>query len=907
MIFKKFSFYLLICFAFSGTLLKAQEQEIVALAKRYFNEPSPPLIALDDFHRRFPEFSWRAFFESKAMSESDSLKREFGLWVAEYSTTMPPAKIKSILEYISPKNGSKPNYFEARKSLITAYLHFDRLHFDEGLEVLQAHVLAVDKKRYPHLYEQLLVAISEAFLIVNETGKYNKLLLQIAFNDSLGQSTEIRDEYEQLIQGLIANPSHTSDSLDLLISAREFAKKAISQGAYGQAILLLRESLFWQMVLQDYIHLTDSYSWMGLCHAQLGHSDSMSFYFEWAMEAAEKANSPKASENLYALKAQGHETLGEIDEAYSSLKKSKEFGKARQNRDFIAVREELRTKYETAEKELQNEFLTLENNEQNRSLQQRKYIILVALILIILLGLVSMLILRVNRKTRELNLQLKEVQASRENFFANITHEFRTPLTLIISPLQKWLSKPETTKDKLLELLGNNKRHAERLLELVNQLLSVNKIQSGEFVLNPGRGDFNQMVHEVVGNFQLLAQEKGLLLTLDSKIGGTYLFDPSAWEIILTNLLGNALKFTSKGAIEVTLRELENSVTEVRVIDSGIGIPSDQLERIFDRYHQVSEVGTSSGTGIGLSLVRHLVNMMGGSVRATTDKGSTIFMIQVPLEKVQQTSQSEALVLSNQDKSVLEKDTILVVDDNHELREFLAQELGDQWNVAQASNGSEAWKFIEKNLPEVIISDVMMPVMDGFQLCEKVKTNPATSHISFVLLTARASGKAVVTGLETGADDYITKPFHPTELHLRIHNLFEIRKRLKEHLKSMLQNDSLEGHLSSGFKKVNNAFIQTAVDCVNENLGNEALSAEWLALQLAISKSTLNRKLRSLLDTSSVEFIRDIRLNRSVEYLKAGHSVSETAYSVGFESPSYFTKTFKNRFNQTPSEFTSKP
>lgn len=891
------------CLILFGSPIIAQEQAITSLAADFNSSDRASIKQLDAFHEQFPQFQWHSFLASSKLFETDSLQKEFALWVAEFSSGLSPVVLQDILAYVSDNNEVHPDYFSARVGLITAYLHFDRLHYDEGMEVLQAHVLNIDKETYAPLYEQYVVAMAEAFMILNETGNYNKLLLQIAFDDSLGKPTEIREAYAELIQGLIADPSNPPDSLGLLISGREFAKQEIAKGNYQQANRLFQESLFWQVALQDHIHLADSYSWMGLCHAHLDQSDSMSIYFKLSIEALARANSPKAAESVFDLKAQAHEVLGDTGLAYQALKKSHSYGQTRQKREFVSVREELRTKYETAEKELQNEILTYENKEQARSIQQRNFIIFTALGLVFLLIVVTLMILRINRKTRDLNHQLQEVQTSREHFFSNITHEFRTPLTLIISPLEKWLQETEASREKLFELLQNNKSQAQRLLQLVNQLLSLNKIQSGAYSLSPTVGDFHEMIDQVINGFRPVAQEKGLQLTLTNNINGNHLFDASAWKIIMTNLIGNAFKFTPSGAILVTISENTPGAVNIRVKDTGVGIPDHQLKRIFDRFYQVPGKNASSGTGIGLSMVHELVSLMNGNIEVSSSHEGTTFSILVPLEKVQIETIDKEQNGTNLASHIFERESVLVVDDNDELRQFLVQELGDQWNVAQASNGLEAWEYIQKNLPEIVISDVMMPKMDGFQLCEKVKSDSSTNHISMVLLTARASNSAVVTGLGHGADDYITKPFHPTELQLRIQNQLEQRKRLKEHLKDTLQGNSLENHLSSKFEKVSNAFIQKAIDCVNKNLENEALSAEWLASELAISKSTLNRKLRSLLDTSSVEFIRDIRLNRSVEYLKAGYSVSEAAYSVGFESPSYFTKTFKNRFNQTPSEF----
>ena len=513
--------------------------------------------------------------------------------------------------------------------------------------------------------------------------------------------------------------------------------------------------------------------------------------------------------------------------------------------------------------------------------------------------------------------RLRELDETKSRFFSNITHEFRTPLTLILSPLEKHLGDASLSP-KALTLLNNNYRHASQLLKLVNQLLDISKLEAGQMPINPTAGELDVFVDQCVSSFQAQAKEKNIALTLsNTNVSGNYLFDHEKWEKIFFNLLSNAIKFThSGGIVTVSISSERNNPShagqiKIKVEDSGVGIAEEELPKIFERFYQVDDSATRrhEGTGIGLSLVKELINLMGGAIHVSSikDRGS-LFTIEIAIEQLKEIPVAREVSSINNFRITDEETVpgvdhdlpiILVVDDNEELRSFVKESLSANWKVMEASNGFDGWTIIEKELPEIVISDVMMPGMTGFELCAKAKQDIRTSHINFIMLTAKAAQESKIEGLESGADEYITKPFHLYELELRIRNLLQEQNNLRKHLQEKLlpEKPMLE------LQQVSDPFLTKLQSYLNTNLDNTKLNVETVADAMAMSKSTLNRKLKTLLNISSNDYLKKYRLQKSVLLLNQGNSVSEVAYRVGFESSSYFAQCFKEQFNQTPSEF----
>lgn len=497
--------------------------------------------------------------------------------------------------------------------------------------------------------------------------------------------------------------------------------------------------------------------------------------------------------------------------------------------------------------------------------------------------------------------RLKEVDDMKTRFFSNITHEFRTPLTLILSPLEKQLRDKKYPLE-VQSILESNYRHGSHLLKLVNELLDISKLEGGFMQMHKSTGQLNPFLKGCVENFSDLAQQKRIDLSFESKsINGYHQFDKNHLEKVVQNLLSNALKFTDQGGkvgLRAEVTEDENLFLEVH--DSGIGIPNEQLPKLFDRFYQVDDTATRAyeGTGIGLSLVKELIDLMEGNIAVESTVGEgTIFKLSIPVSK--------AIVVSERttDKKVVESElpedapVILVVEDNAELRSFIVESLSKIADVIEAEDGKEGWQMILGRLPDIVVSDVMMPEMNGYELCHKSKTDVRTSHIDFILLTAKTAQESKEKGLESGADDYLTKPFHMYELELRIQNAFQQQANLRTHLRQeflALKPDEKTPVVKNDFlRKLNEALV----------LNNKNINVEGLAAEMAMSQSTLNRKLKALLGLSAIEFIKQARLQRAVELLLTDQNMSDIAYQVGFESPSYFSQCFKEAYGMSPSDY----
>ncbi|WP_339814539.1 ATP-binding protein [uncultured Imperialibacter sp.] len=514
--------------------------------------------------------------------------------------------------------------------------------------------------------------------------------------------------------------------------------------------------------------------------------------------------------------------------------------------------------------------------------------------------------------------RLREMDELKTRFFSNVTHEFRTPLTLILSPLEKQLADPGVSPS-IKPLLDNNYRHARQLLNLVNQLLDISKIEGKQMPVSNSTGDLNQFVEACVGAFHAEALSKGIDLTFrTSATEGYFLFDSGKWENIIYNLLGNAIKFISPGKknakVMLTLGPAsQQDFVELCIEDTGLGIAHDQLDHIFERFYQVDGSSTRQheGTGIGLALVKELVDLLEGTIKVESQLGKgTAFTLVLPAQKISESAyqlptntspvKKETTMADSGDREEpVSMPVLLVVEDNAELRSFIKEGLSSHGHILEANNGKSAWNLLINELPDIVISDVMMPQMNGFELCQLSKQDPRTAHINFILLTAKASQSAKIEGLESGADEYLTKPFNMKELELRVKNLLQEQSNLRKYLLDKVFPKSPE----SGVDHVDDVFVKQLQKSLDEKLDDTSLNVEALAETVSMSKSSLNRKLKAILNISTKDFIKQYRLKKATTLLLAGHPVSQVSYIVGFDTPSYFGQCFKEQFHLTPSEF----
>ncbi len=517
------------------------------------------------------------------------------------------------------------------------------------------------------------------------------------------------------------------------------------------------------------------------------------------------------------------------------------------------------------------------------------------------------------------SIHTKAVADLKARFFDNITHEFRTPLSLILAPAETLLQNPHLD-ERSRHHVTTIRRNAHQLLHLINQLLDLAKLEADSLPVVESRGDIVAFVGQNVDSFRDISVQKGLNLLFSSgRAGQAARFDADKWEKILKNLLSNAIKFTpSDGQIAVHCQIAGNRVT-LTITDTGIGIPAEHLPHIFDRFYQVDTSLTRvyEGSGIGLALVYELTRLVGGAISVESTPGlATTFTLVLPFHPMSEDEPVEELsrvgtntepwlfTRSQAEEYDLNRPLILLVEDNTELLTFIAESLSGQYRILTASTGREGLDIAQSELPEVVVSDVMMPEMDGYQLTRHLKTNPATDHIAVVLLTARSAAGNRHEGLAEGADDYLTKPFDLDELRLRLRNLISRQQKLRDYYEKKIGTSPTVPEAPEHLQTVVlDAFVERVNRLIEAHLDDTDFRAESLADEVAMSIRTLTRKLTTLIGVSPARLIRTYRLRRALDLLRAGHPVSETAYMVGFNHPTNFSTAFKELYKLSPSEY----
>jgi signal transduction histidine kinase/DNA-binding response OmpR family regulator len=531
-------------------------------------------------------------------------------------------------------------------------------------------------------------------------------------------------------------------------------------------------------------------------------------------------------------------------------------------------------------------------------------------------------------------LQQTTLEQLRSRFFANISHEFRTPLTLIMGPLEDYQATRDP--DELVSFVPAMHRNSKRLLDLINQLLDLSRLDSHYYHINTLRNDIVPFVRQLVHSFASLAHHKDIDLTvetgprLEDRLGSTgleFYFDEDVIEKILTNLLSNAFKFTPDGGrivVRLALPDQEKNTLLIQVADTGAGIGAQQLPHIFDRFYQSddSDVRQFNGSGIGLSLVRELVRLHQGTVSAESEPGAgTRISCFLPLNnrittggpspapRVKPASLPGALAdedapeeTSPEGEAAPETEkqsTVLLIEDQSDVRAYITEKLAARFQVMEASDGTDGLEKALNEIPDLVISDVMMPGMDGFELCRRLKTDDRTCHIPVILLTARADDGDRITGLGTGADAYVIKPFNSRELLVRIQGLIATRNRIRRKFSDRLLIKPDEIPVTSRDK----VFMSNLLSIIEEHIPDERFRVETLAREVHMSVSQINRKLKGLINQTPQQLIRSLRMLRALHLLKNDAGIiGEISYQVGYEDPGYFSKVFKSHFGCLPSE-----
>lgn len=593
------------------------------------------------------------------------------------------------------------------------------------------------------------------------------------------------------------------------------------------------------------------------------------------------------------------------------------------------VNYETETKREQSNNEL-NRF-EFERSIMESSVEQKRrtFILYSELVLLLISLLFIATFYRSYKHKQKANLLLTEMDELKTRLYSNITHELRTPLTLILGPLEQILSS-ETRKKFTHKQVKMMLKNAKSLLNMINQMLDLSKIEAKGVTLELVERDINKYIRTRFAAFASLAQHKSISYKYSLlKEKNIRIFDATKIEKIINNLISNAIKFTPQnGEISCYTNFSEHNILELIVHDSGKGIPKNELDIIFDRFHQVenSEMSNTIGTGIGLSLTKELIELMHGKIKVESELGKgTKFIVRLPLgtehlnkkeyhliqnynPDIPETFEVEESVEETADRPNYQDSKngstnlphVLVTEDQSDIREFIAENLKKCFNVEQAENGKIGLKKAIENIPDLVITDIVMPEMDGIEFCRNLKTDEKTSHIPVIMLTGKSSIDDRIKGLETGADAYLNKPFNIKELKLRVRKLIEQRQKLRERFANNLTLEPKDIAITSADEN----FISRVMEIIEKNIGNSEFEVRQFQDEMLMSRMQLFRKIKALTNQTPGEFVRTIRLKRAASLMQQNFgNIAQITFEVGFNNPSYFAKCFKELFGKLPSKY----
>ncbi|GAB2560578.1 ATP-binding protein [Spirosoma areae] len=543
----------------------------------------------------------------------------------------------------------------------------------------------------------------------------------------------------------------------------------------------------------------------------------------------------------------------------------------------------------------------------------------------------------VRERTAQLQQQtdkLREMDGVKSNFFTNLTHEFRTPLTLILGPAERVLAQTGEAETK--QQVGLVQRNAQQLLRLINQLLDLSKLEAGRMELNSAPGDLISLIRGNFLSFESLAAQKQISLRFIAAPDRLVMaIDRDKLEKILYNLFANALKFTPAGgdvSVSITREQAgDEAWVKLSIQDTGIGIPAAKLPYVYDRFYQVdvSDTREQGGTGIGLALTRELVELHGGTIHMASQEGiGTMVTVRLPIEQefaglttepdpsLAAPSLAASDPLADQLPEPAEGYSarhhaadvplVLLIEDNDDVRAFIRMSMGETYRILEAANGEEGTQLAQQQVPDLVITDLMMPKMNGYQVCATLKTDERTSHIPVIMLTAKADIDSKVEGLQTGADAYLAKPFNQRELLAQVENLITLRRQLRERY-SQADRWHTGGPSEVLLPSMEQAFLDRVRAAIESHLDDEQYSVDRLADAVNLSRTQLHRKLKAVINQSPGDLLRLVRLQRAYDLLKANvGTVAEVAYQVGFGNPLNFSTSFSRHFGYPPSEVRKK-
>ncbi len=705
---------------------------------------------------------------------------------------------------------------------------------------------------------------------------------------------------------------------------------------YKNALKYFNKSLFLADSSKALLEKASSFSAIADYYNAINNTNEAISYYEDALKLASSVKSLSLKKEISSKLSLSYKDKKDFQKAYQYLSLSNlvadTLNKITQVENISRMESKFELQNLTVQKERELKENQIRADAEIGKQAQQKFFFIIGFILMSALGFVLYRGIRQKKKDNKIleeqKKQIEEMSAKvhradeeKISFFTNISHELKTPLTLILGPAER-LMKENQGDEKITFSLSVIRRNAVQLFNYINQLLDLRKLESGKENLKVSFIDITGICKSACSTFSYMANEKNISLNFitDEKTLTGWI-DKSILEKTLNNLLSNAIKHTNDGGeVNISLSSIRNAageISEIKLIvkDTGTGIPEEKVKFIFDKYYQVENAnnGKSNGTGLGLAYTKELVELHKGkiTVESNINTGTTFTVVLPVMESfynesekaVKEISKSDDIDVVCEDDSPEEKETLLIIEDNDDMRGFIKSIFIDEFKILEAGDGTTGCKIAVEEIPDVIISDIMMPGMNGFELCDKIKNNIKTNHIPVMLLTAKTGDENEIKGYKTGADDYLTKPFNSDLLEIRIKRLIETRERLRQYFtKEFLLNPS-EVKLNSP----EDEFLRKAVKVVEDNIENPDLNVELLMEELAVSRTQLFRKLKAITNYSANQFIRNIKLKRAAQLLRHhSYNITEVLYLSGFNSHSYFTSCFKEVYGCLPKEYTSR-
>ncbi len=810
------------------------------------------------------------------------------------------------------------NYPEALENYFKGLKIFEEIDYKKGIVNCYNNIGVVYKNqgKYPEALKNYFMSLK----IYEEIG--DKHGIGMSYNN-IGNIYHLQGKYPEALKNhLVALKikEELGDKHGIASSHNNIGIIYKEQGKYPEALKNYFVFLKVGEEIGDKSGIAQAYNNIGLVEYELNRPVSAQKNFEKALILAKEIGTKSLLKDIYYNFTLADSTLGNYKNAYENYKQYIVYRDSLINEENEKKSLEVSMGYEYDKK-----AAVIQAELKTKQLQRNAAFAGLGVMVVLAVFIVYFFRLR-NKKLeiekQNLELQRREMEVIKENeqfksrFLTNISHEFRTPLTLINGHVEVL---KENGREEDFSHFDEIEQNGKRLLTLINQLLDLSKMESGQYKLEYKKGNVLNEANMLVQSFYSYAEQHGISLILKQTekaktlSESPFVYSSEALAVIMTNLMSNAIKYTPSGGSVTAIIDYQNDKLFITIADTGQGISKEHLPKIFDRFYQVDEPGqrTYAGSGIGLALVKELAILHGGNIKVESpDEGGCVFTFWLEsseteniesIDSVEQNTDfliNEEIEVKDNELQNTELPLLLIIEDQPELRSFIVRNLGEEYRYAEASKGKDGMKLAKELLPDLIISDVMMPDVDGFELCETLKNNVATSHIPIILLTAKAEQKDKLAGLETGADDYLTKPFSLAELKLRVRNILSFKELLRKKFKgSTIPSVEETPELSSRDRK----FVEDVTELVEKNISNLQFGVNILAEGVFLSVSQLTRKLKTITGKTPADFIRNIRLEKAIELLKKGESVTEVAWAVGFEDSIYFSKVFKKHFGFPPS------